>query len=217
MDVHTIAIIGGTGREGRGLALRWASAGYKILIGSRDAEKASKAADEINRRLGIQTIIGMENADAVKIAELCVLTVIQAAHQQVLEYLQPVLSGKILVDATSQVDFNDPLPPDSPSAAMRAQTILGDSIKVVAAFQNIPARSLGKNVGQLLDIDVLVCSDDAQAAETVIQLVQAAGLHGYYAGKLHNSIVIEGLTSILISLNKQYGVKDTSIKITGLP
>lgn len=216
MEHPTIAILGGTGKEGTGLALRWASAGYKVVIGSRQEEKACRAADNINLKLGINSVRGLENAAAVQEAEICVLTVVQSAHQQALENLISNLQGKILVDATSRVDYLDPRPPDAPSAAQQAQELLGPGVRVVAAFQNVPAKLLTKSVGQPLDADVLVCSDDLQAADQVIQLASAAGMRGYYAGMLANAIVVEGLTSILISLNKHYRVIDASIRVTGV-
>jgi len=215
-DSPIIAILGGTGKEGTGLALRWAAAGYKIMIGSRLAEKANKTADELNTRLGSKSVIGMENYLATREADICVLTVEHSAHQHVLESLKDELHGKILVDATSRVDYRNPVPPEPPSAAQRAQTVLGLSVRIVAAFQNVPAKSLSKDVGQKLDADILVCSDDLQAAEHVIQLAKAAGMRGYYAGGLANAIIVEGLTAILVSLNKHYGVKDASIKVTGI-
>jgi 8-hydroxy-5-deazaflavin:NADPH oxidoreductase len=217
MKQPIIAILGGTGKEGMGLALRWASAGYQIVIGSRQAEKALKAATEINNRLGINRITGLENVAAVAAADICVLTIVQSAHQQVLLSLKDVLQGKILVDATARIDYQNPLPPDSPSAAQQAQEILGPSVRVVSAFQNVPAKTLTKAIDQPIDADVLVCSNDLPAAEQIIQLTNAAGLRGFYAGSLDNSIVVEGLTSILISMNKHYGVKDARILISGLP
>lgn len=213
----TIAILGGTGKEGPGLALRWASAGYPIIIGSRQQEKAEATAAELNAKLGIDTIRGMENSLAARQADLCVLTVVQAAHQSALEALKEDLQGKILVDATARVDFRDPRPPEPPSAGRIAQQILGPGVRVVAAFQNVPAHALKKNLGQPLDLDVLVCADDPQAAEEVIRLAEAGGMRGFYAGNLDNAIVVEGLTSILISLNARYGVKTASIGITGIP
>jgi NADPH-dependent F420 reductase len=213
----TIAILGGTGKEGPGLALRWASAGYPIIIGSRQQEKAEATAAELNAKLGIDTIRGMENRRAARQADLCVLTVVQAAHQSALESLKEDLQGKILVDATARVDFRDPRPPEPPSAGRIAQQILGPGVRVVAAFQNVPAHALKKNLGQPLDLDVLVCADDPQAAEEVIRLAEAGGMRGFYAGNLDNAIVVEGLTSILISLNARYGVKTASIGITGIP
>jgi 8-hydroxy-5-deazaflavin:NADPH oxidoreductase len=215
-SLPTIAILGGTGKEGSGLALRWASTGYKVIIGSRQAEKAQAAASEVNGKLGSELVQGKENGLAAGRAQICVLTVVQSAHQSALESLKEVLKGKILVDATARVDFRDPSPPSPPSAARLAQQILGLDVRVVAAFQNVPAHSLGKNLGGSLDADVLVCSDDSDAAMEVIQLAEAAGMRGYFAGGLDNAIVSEGLTSILISLNKHYKVKTASISITGI-
>jgi NADPH-dependent F420 reductase len=217
MEYPSIAIIGGTGKEGMGLALRWASAGLKIVIGSRQEARARLAAENINNRLGIESVTGMENKAAVEKSEICVLTVVHSAHQQILESLLDVLQGKILVDATARVDFQDPKPPDRPSAAEQAQVVLGPGVKVVSAFQNIPAKSLTKAVDQPVDADVMVCADDISAAEQVINLANIAGLKAYYAGCLENSNVVEGLTSILIGLNKHYGVKNARIMVTGIP
>jgi hypothetical protein len=217
MNQLTISIIGGTGKEGSGLASRWAAAGYKIIIGSRQVEKAKETAKEINLRLGLDNVIGMVNHQAIGEADICVLTVIQSAHMEILQNIKEHLQGKILVDATSRVDFRNPRPPDPPSAAQQAQDLLGPSVRVVAAFQNVPAKSLISRIGQSLNADILICSDDIQAAEMVIELANAAGMQGYYAGILANATVVEGLTSILISINKYYGIKDASLMITGLP
>ena len=212
----TIAILGGTGKEGPGLAQRWASAGYSIIIGSRQLDKAQATADELNAKLNIDTIRGMENGPAARAAHISVLTVVQAAHQSALQGLVDDLQGKILVDATARVDFRDPRPPEPPAAARLAQQILGAGVRVVAAFQNVPAHVLKRNLGQSLDTDVLVCADDLEAAKEVMRLAEAGGMRAYYAGNLDNALVVEGLTSILISLNKHYGVKTASIGITGL-
>jgi NADPH-dependent F420 reductase len=211
-----IAILGGTGKEGTGLALRWAATGYEVLIGSRQAEKAKLASEKINRQLGTNHASGYSNVEAAKLADICILTVVHAAHQEAIESIKSVVEGKILVDATSRLDFQDPKPPPPPSAAEETQRILGATARVVAAFQNVPAKSLRQYLGQPIHADALVCSDDLEAAEQVIQLAIAAGMNGYYAGPLANAIVVEGLTSILISLNKHYGVKDASVQITGI-
>ena len=217
MGALIIAILGGTGKEGKGLALRWAAAGYQVIIGSRQVEKARRTTDEINQQLEIGTVTGLENYEAAKKADICVLTVEHSAHQQALESLKDALKGKILVDATSRVDYRNPVPPEPPCAAERAQNILGPAVRVVAAFQNVPAKSLAKAIGQKLEADVFVCSDDLQAAEEVVQLARAAGVRAYYAGELANAIVVEGLTSVLISMNRHYGVKDASVVVTGIP
>ena len=211
----TIAILGGTGKEGHGLALRWATAGYPILIGSRQAEKAQATAAELNAVLGAGKVHGFENGEAARQADICVLTVVQSAHAAAIEGLKESLQGKLLVDATARVDYKDPRPPAPPSAARFAQEMLGSRVRVTAAFQNVPASTLKKNPGEPLDVDVLICSDDAEAAGEVVKLAEAAGMRGYYAGGLDNAVVVEGLTSILISLNKNYG-GHASIGITGI-
>lgn len=211
-----LAILGGTGKEGPGLALRWASVGYAILIGSRQAEKAQAVASELNAQLGGNRIQGMVNGEAARQADISILTVVATAHQAAVESLKADLAGKILVDATARVDFRDPRPPAPPSAARMAQNHLGPDVRVVAAFQNAPAHLLRHNLGKSLDTDVLVCADDAAAAEAVMALARAGGMRAYFAGNLDNAVVVEGLTAVLISLNKHYGVKTASIGVTGV-
>jgi NADPH-dependent F420 reductase len=145
-----------------------------------------------------------------------VLTVLQSAHQAALEGLRDSLKGKILVDATARVDFRDPRPPAPPAAARYAQQILGPDVRVVAAFQNVPAHVLKKKLGQSLDTDVLICADDQAAAEEVHRLAGAAGMRAFFAGGLDNAVVVEGITSLLISLNQHYGIKTASIAVTGI-
>ena len=215
-SLPTVAILGGTGKEGPGLAMRWASAGYPMIIGSRQLEKAQATAAEINAKLGTDQVRGLENSEAARLADISILTVVQSAHQAAVESLKEALQGKILVDATARVDFRDPRPPEQPSAARVAQDVLGSGVKVVAAYQNVPASALKKSLGQPMDVDVLVCADVVEAAEQVIQMTQAAGMHAYYAGSLDNAVVVEGLTSILISMNKYYGGHSAAIRITGI-
>ena len=211
-----IAILGGTGKVGPGLAMRWASVGYTVIIGSRQAEKARETAASLNEMLGLQTIRGMENSQAVRMADICVLTVIHTAHEGAVTSLKEALQGKILVDTTARVDFREPKPPRPPAAARYAQNVLGSGVRVVAAFQNVPAHTMRKNLGEKIDADVLVCADDSHAAMAVMRLAEMGGMRAYYAGGLDNAVVVEGLTSILISLNKYYGVKTASIGITGI-
>ena len=211
-----LAILGGTGKEGPGLALRWAQAGYQVLIGSRLAEKAQATAVEINAQLGSDNVRGMENERAALQADIAVLTVVQTAHQEALLSVREALQGKILVDATARVDFRQPRPPEPPAAAKQAQELLGSGVRVVAAFQNVPAHVLKKDLGKSIATDVLVCADDLLAAQEVIRLAEAGGMQAFYAGGLENALVVEGLTALLISLNKYYGVKTASIGITGI-
>lgn len=201
----TIAILGGTGSEGNGLAMRWTHAGYKVIIGSRQTEKAQKIATELNQKLGTDSITGLQNDAAARTADICVLTVVQSAHQSALKGLKDALQGKLLVDATVRIEFREPKPPSSPSAARIAQDILGDETTVVAAFQNVPASALKKDLDKPVDADVLVFADDLESAEQVIQLTHEGGMRAFYAGGLDNAVVAEGITALLISMNKHYG------------
>jgi NADPH-dependent F420 reductase len=196
--------------------MRWALVGYPVIIGSRKREKAEATAETLNKELGINSITGMQNSVAAQNADICVLTVVYTAHQPALESLKDDLKGKFLIDATARIDFRDPIPPDPPSAARIAQNILGEDVRVAAAFQNVPAHILRKDLNNSLEADVLVFADAADAASIAIELTEAGGMRAYHAGGLDNAIVAEGLTSILISLNKIYGVKTASIGITGL-
>jgi NADPH-dependent F420 reductase len=214
--ILTIAILGGTGKEGPGLALRWANAGYRIIIGSRQEEKAQRIAQELNERLGIESIQGMQNAEAARNANICVLTVVHSAHQEALESVKDELKGKILVDTTARVNFRDPKPPKQPSAARMAQDLLGPDVRVVAAFQTIPFHALQENINEPMDMDVLVFADDDEAAREVIMLAEAAGMEAYHAGGLDSAVVIEGLSAVLISLNQRYESKKGAIRIAGI-
>ncbi|MGB3703509.1 MAG: NADPH-dependent F420 reductase [Anaerolineales bacterium] len=211
-----IAVLGGTGNEGPGLALRWANQGYQVIIGSRLKEKAQATAATLNEKLGTDSILGLENGAAARKADICVLTVVHTAHKQAIDGLKDDLKGKILVDATARVDFRDPKPPSPPSAARLAQESLGSDVRVVAAFQNVPAAALRKSIDQPLEDDVLICADDPADVEVVSKLVECLGMNAYYAGDLDNAIVVEGLTSILISMNKHYKSRSGSIQISGI-
>lgn len=217
--VVRVALLGGTGREGSGLAARWANAGYDIVIGSRQQEKAERVAAEVNELLGHDTVSGMLNADAAQWADIAVLTVPFAAHKSTLEGLREPLQGKILVDVTVPLqppNVREVHLPESGSAAQEAQAILGEGVRVVAAFQHVTHTHL-KDIIHPVDSDVLVCGDDDQAKEDIIALVTAAGMRGVDAGKLVNAVALESLTPVLLSINKRYDVKGAGIKITGLP
>ena len=215
----TIAVIGGTGNEGPGLALRWARSGqYRVIIGSRQGEKAERVAAELNARLGEELVRGMVNPDAAAAADIAVLTVPYSAHILTLESIRAGLDGKILVDVT--VPLQPPkvsrvhIPPGG-SATAEAQAILGDDVRVVAAFQNVGAAHL-QDPDHTIDCDVLVCGDDKEAKAEAIALAEAAGMRGLDAGPLQNAVVAEGLTAVLIAINKRYKVKKAGIRITGL-
>ena len=214
--ILTLAIIGGTGKLGPGLAARWAGAGYRVVIGSRKADKAQRIAAELNEALGIETIGGLENAEAAAMADICILTVKESAHEAIVNHIKDVLKGKIVVDTTARVDFKDPQPPAPPAAARLAQERFGSEARVVAAFQTVPAHRLSEDLDQPLDIDVLVCSDDLEAAQEVIKLAEGAGMKAFYAGALDNAITLEGISALLISLNKHHDAKTATFRVSGL-
>jgi hypothetical protein len=214
----TIAVLGGTGKEGSGLAYRWAQSGYKVLIGSRDAGRAKTKAVELNGMLGDNYIDGLLNEDAAAQADVVVLTVPYDAHRPTLESVRHALSGKVLVDVTVPTrppNIRQVYVPEGRAAALEAQRLLGDSVKVVSAFQNVSATHL-KRAEFTVECDVLVTGDDPQAKADVIHLVEATGMRGIDAGPLANAVAAEALTPVLLYINKQYGVKGAGIKITGL-
>ena len=214
----SIAVLGGTGKEGKGLVYRWAKAGYHIHIGSRDAVKAQSAANEIMGLLeGEAFVAGMSNLEAAQQADIVVLTVPYAAHKSTLESVKDALKGKVLIDVT--VPLVPPkvatvqMPPAG-SAAQEAKEILGADAQVCAAFQNISHEHLLDDSD--VECDVLVTGTSKEARAETIKLVEAAGLTGWDAGPLENSVVVEGLTSVLIGINKKYGSTHAGIKITGV-
>ena len=217
---YKIGIVGGTGKEGKGLAYRWVQAGHEVIIGSRQYEKAQNAVDVVNDLLGhsAENLHGMENQDAVSACEIAVITVPYAAHRPTLEGLKDALQGKIVVDVVVPIvppKVTKVQMPEAGSAALEAQEILGDACQVVDAFQNIShERLLGE--GEVA-CDVLVAGKGKAAREVVLGLVADTGLKGWDAGPIENTVVVEGLTSILIGLNIQYRVHASGIKITGIP
>ena len=216
---YTIAILGGTGNEGPGLALRWAKAGHKIIIGSRKSEKAERVADEINAKLDEPLIEGAANDDAVRACEIAVLTVPYSAQNALLESLKVDLQGKTLINVN--VAMKPPkvarvfIPPEG-SASEQAQEILGPDVNVVAAFQNVGAHTL-EDLDHPVDCDVLVCGDKKAHKAIAIQLAEDIGTRGIDAGPLVNAKAVEALTSVLIGINIRYKVPGSGIRITGLP
>jgi NADPH-dependent F420 reductase len=214
----TIAVIGGTGSEGGGLAARLANAGFPVVIGSRDVAKAQAAAAAINQRIGREMATGAENGAAARSAEIVMLAVPYAAQIASVRALAPALAGKILIDATvplvppkvSRVQL-----PEGGSAVANLQRLLGEAVRVVAAFQNVSAHLLD-HLDLDVDCDVLVCGDDAGACDTVIGIVEAIGLRGIYAGAVCNAAAVEAMTSVLIAINRRYKIPGSGIRITGL-
>jgi NADPH-dependent F420 reductase len=216
--VVTLAVLGGTGKEGSGLAIRWALNGYKVIIGSRDATRAAEHAAKLNADIGGDYLHGMNNIDATKAADIVILSVPYDAHKSTLETVKDHLEGKILVDVT--VPLKPPhvrtvFVPEGHAAALEARAYLGDSIRIVSAFQNVSSDKL-KSPQEPVDCDVLVCGDDVDAKAQVIKLVEAAGMRGVDAGALENAVAIEALTPVLLYINRAYKVKGAGIRITGI-
>jgi hypothetical protein len=212
-----IAVLGGTGKEGSGLALRWANAGHDVSIGSRDAAKAEAVAQELNLVFGEARIKGLDNLAAAEAAEVIVLSVPYTAHHDTLSSVTAQAKGKVVLDVTVPINPSDFLRvyvPAGGSASKEAQAILGSDAHVVTAFQNISATHL-KKLDAVIDCDVLVCADDEAAKQIGLQLVRDVGMKAWDAGPLDNAVVIEGLTPILLGINKRHKVKGAGIRITG--
>lgn len=216
MSKETIAVLGGTGKLGLGLAGRWALAGFTVIIGSRSLEKAGAAAQSLLNETPGLPVQGMMNAQAAEAAHIAVLTVPFAHQIATLAEVKEPLQGKILIDAT--VPLVPPkvgtvqLPPEG-SSVKRAQDFLGEAVKVVGAFQNVSA-DLMRARGPI-ECDVLVSGNDAGARSKVIELAKAAGLRGWHAGPIANSAAAEALTSVLIQINRQHDISHAGIRIVG--
>jgi len=216
-----LAILGGTGDLGTGLARRWAQAGYQVIIGSRTQEKAEAAVADLRevmaeRGVSEVTVQAMENLAAAQAADIVTLTVPFSHQASTLELVKPALQGKILIDVTvplvppkvARVQL-----PQAGSAGQIAQELLGEEVAVVSSFQNVAAAHLQEGKG--VECDVLVCGNKKAARDEVIKLVEAAGMRGFHAGMINNAAAAEALTSVLIVINKQYGCH-AGIKISGL-
>ena len=215
-DKETIAILGGTGDLGTGLAIRWSKAGHRIVIGSRTLEKAQAAVAALQEVSPDTPADAMENLDAAAAGDIVVLTV-PAEHQiSTLDYVKDNLKGKILIDVTVPLvppKVGTVQLPEEGSAGKRAQNLLGEDVMVVTAYQNIAAHLLQQDVA--IECDVLVCGDKKAARERVIELTEAAGMTGWHAGPVANSAAAEALTSILIQINRGGKLSHSGIKIIG--
>jgi len=220
---YTIAVLGGTGNQGPGLALRWAKAGHRVIIGSRQEEKALRIAGELNAKLGPGSagggkIRGMANPDAAAACEVAVITVPYSAQNALLETLREPLQSKVLVNVN--VAMKPPKVarvyiPQEGSASEQAQALLGDGVTVVAAFQNVSASEL-EHPDDPIHCDVLVCGNKKAAKRIAITLAEDIGTRGIDAGALVNAKAIEAMTSVLIGINIRYKIHGAGIRITGL-
>jgi NADPH-dependent F420 reductase len=218
----TIAIVGGTGPEGSGLALRWARAGEHVIIGSRDAQRARDAAAKLSEQLGTTKVSGAENSAACSQADIVVLTIPFQSHAEMLKHLKPALrTGQIVIDTTVPLAASiggratRTLGVWQGSAAEQAAELVPEGVPVVAAFHNTSADVL--QGADDVDCDVLVCSDDKEAAKRVRALARKIpGVRAIDAGKLENARIIEQITALLIGLNIRHK-GHSGLRITGLP
>ena len=214
--MSTIAILGGTGDLGTGLAIRWSKAGHNIVIGSRTQEKAEAAVADLAKISPDTPAQAMENSAAAAAGEIVVLTVPYAHQLSTLESVKASLTGKILIDVT--VPLMPPKVgtvqlPEAGSAGKQAQDLLGDDVMVVTAFQNVAAHLLQEDVE--IASDVLVAGNKKVARDRVIELVAEAGMRGWHAGPIENSAAAEALTSILIQINRKHDISHSGIQIVG--
>jgi NADPH-dependent F420 reductase len=215
-DRPVIAVVGGTGKLGTGLARRLAKAGYVLVIGSREAGRAEQAALALAQDTGGQ-VTGQANRAAAGAGDIVIVTVPFTNQKAILEDIGPVVRGKIVIDTT--VPLMPPkvarvqLPPEG-SAAQIARTVLGEDVRLVAAFHNVAAHKLIQDVA--IDCDVLVFGDEVAAREAAIELATAMELRGVHAGPLANAAAAEALTSVLVGINKRYKSDGAGIRITGI-
>jgi hypothetical protein len=217
-EITIIAVVGGTGAEGSAIALRLGHAGYRVIIGTRDAARGARMSEELNGILGRSAVDFTTNEAAARAAELVILTVPYNAQIAIVKQLGPAIEGKILIDATVPLlppKVSSVQLPSGGSAVAAIQQMLGDQVRVVSAFQNVAAHKL-RDLEADVGCDVLVCGDDATARVVALELIAKIGLRGLDAGPICNSSAAEALTSILIFLNRKYKVPGSGIKITGL-
>ena len=215
-SLPTLAIIGGTGALGGGLAGRWARAGYPVVIGSRSRERAGLAAARIEMGAGAPPVRGTDNAAAAALGDIVVIAVPFVSHAAILLEIADAIAGKIVVDAT--VPLMPPKVgtvqlPAAGSAAQLTQAAFGDRAEVVSAFHNVAADKLRRSGP--IECDVLVCGNKRAVRQAVIRLVEALGLRGLHAGPIANSAAAEALTSVLVTINRIYKVDGAGLRITG--
>jgi NADPH-dependent F420 reductase len=218
MPPETLAFVGGTGPEGLGLAVRFAAAGHAIVIGSRSAERAQDAAAAVRAKVPGVQVEGNLNEEAVKAAEIVLVTIPFAGHRDTLKALAPAIGAKIVIDVVSPLAFAgrqiSAMPVSEGSAAQQAQALLPQAA-VAAAFHHLDAGSL-MELEERLEADVLVCGDHPYAKLRALALAeQIAGVRALDAGPLANSRYLEEFTAVLLSLNKNYRAH-TALRIVGI-
>jgi len=212
-----VAILGGTGKEGAGLAMRWAQAGHSIIIGSRDAERARAKAGELRRITGREDISGERNDEAARQGAIVVLTLPAEGLARTLPEVREGCRDKVVISTVVPLTFGGGrlfTPPPAGSSAEEAQTLLPDA-KVVAAFHHIAAHELSAGEHPI-ECDLLLCGGDAAAKQVVAELATSMGLRSVDVGALTNAGPLEGITAVLATINRRYKLKNSGIKITGL-
>ncbi len=212
-----IAILGGTGKEGAGLALRWAQVGHSIIIGSRDAERARAKAAELRERSRKLPIIGHTNVEAAQLGELLVVALPALGLAATLPDVREAARGKVVVSTVVSLTFGGPrlfTPPPAGSSAEEVQALLPET-RVVAAFHHIAAYELAETAHEIA-CDLLMCGNDAAAKESVTALGVSLGLRVIDVGPLTNAGPLEGITAVLATINRRYKLKNSGLTITGL-
>jgi NADPH-dependent F420 reductase len=212
-----IAILGGTGKEGAGLASRWALLGHSIVVGSRDAERAKTKAAELREQTKKLSIMGESNAEAARRGTVIVVALPAQGLAATLPEVREACRGKVVVSTVVPLTFGGPrlfTPPAAGSSAEEAQALLPEA-KVVAAFHHIAAHELSETE-HAIECDLLLCGGDASAKETVGELARSMGLRPIDVGALSNAGPLEGITAVLATINRRYKLKNSGIKITGL-
>jgi hypothetical protein len=215
MDKHiSVAIVGGTGNLGTALALRLGAPGVKVIIGSRDQQKAQNVVEALRPKMRAGELVGTINSEAVQQAEFVVIAVPYEGHAQMVQDLKGQVSGKIVIDTVVPLDKIRPFVPPAGSAVQEAQEILAGEAPVIGALHNISAVDLGDFESALGD--VLVCGDHEAAKQEVMEIIRRIGARPFDGGPASNAYIIEGLTGVIIHLNRKYKSKHGSIKITGI-
>ncbi len=216
---HRLAIIGGTGKEGKALAARFAKAGILVVIGSRDATRAQNTANELNRRIGNSNVEGYSNREAAAKADVVLLSVPYDGMRPILEDIREAAQNKMIINIASSLNPERKSRAKIPSAGSvtaEIQQFFGDAAKVVAAFQNISPEKL-ESLDETIDSDVLVCGGDKESRAAIIDLIRRIGIDAFDAGVLANAVAVEALTAVLIAVNLKYKIKGAGIRLTGVP
>lgn len=213
-----LGLVGGTGREGTGLSVRWAKAGHEVSVGSRDAARAQEKARELSETAGVE-ITGGDNLSVARDADVVILCVPFSAHAETVRELKDALFGKLVIDITVPLappHVREVHLPASVSAAQEAAAILGEGTPLVATLHHVSSSHLGDH-NHAFACDVLVCGDDLSSKDIAIELIGHLGLTAFDAGPLRNAVALESLTPVLLYLNKRYKTDGAGIRIVGLP